>query len=40
MNGGYGFQPNFAVRALLPAPPGTILLASANSSADRLVRSA
>ena len=22
MNGGYGFQPNLTVRALLPAPPG------------------
>ena len=29
-----------SVRALLPVPPGTILLASANGSADRRVRSA
>ncbi len=40
MNGGYGIQPNFAVRALLPAPPGMTLLASSNSSRERLAHTA
>ena len=35
MNGGYGFQPNFTVRALLPAPPGMKRLALVNSSPER-----
>jgi hypothetical protein len=35
MNGGYGFQPNFTVRALLPAPPGMYRLASVNSWPER-----
>jgi len=35
MNGGYGIQPNFAVRALDPAPPGMISLAWWNNSPDR-----
>jgi hypothetical protein len=30
-NGGYGFQPNLTVRALLPAPPGMISLADRKS---------
>src|SRR5258707_203927 len=38
MNGGYGFQPNFTVRALLPAPPGITVLASANSSPERFAQ--
>ena len=35
MNGGYGVQPNLTVRALLPAPPGMISLASRKSSPER-----
>ena len=38
MNGGYGFQPNLTVRALLPAPPGMISLASRNSSPERAAK--
>jgi hypothetical protein len=35
MNGGYGTQPNFAVLALLPAPPGITCLAWSKSSPER-----
>ena len=35
MNGGYGRQQNFTVRALLPAPPGMYRLASAKRSPER-----
>src|SRR5258706_209279 len=38
MNGGYGTQPNFAVLALLPAPPGMTSLACSKSSRERLVQ--
>src|SRR5664280_3834986 len=38
MNGGYGFQPNLTVRALLPAPPGMIALAALNSSPERAAK--
>ena len=38
MNGGYGFQPNLTVRALLPAPPGMISLAALNSSPERAAK--
>src|SRR5215813_2487403 len=38
MNGGYGIQPNFAVLALLPAPPGITSLACSNSSRERLAQ--
>ena len=38
MNGGYGSQPNFTVRALLPAPPGITSLAVANSLRDRAAK--
>ena len=38
MNGGYGFQPNFTVRALLPAPPGMMRLASVKRSPERGIR--
>ena len=38
MNGGYGIQPNFAVLALLPAPPGMTSLACSKSSRERLAQ--
>src|ERR1022692_3162425 len=37
-NGGYGFQPNLAVRALLPAPPGITSLACSYSSRERFAQ--
>jgi len=38
MNGGYGIQPNLAVRALLPAPPRITSLARSKSSRERLAQ--
>jgi len=38
MNGGYGAQPNFAVLALLLAPPGMTSLACSKSSRERLAQ--